>query len=122
LLAADLIREEKGAFQPSAAGGDVSDKSRHVMSQPLLHLEAKGLVRRKIDPERCGASVAVAAAGRKREKRAGERLRVVGILDPDAAPFEQCGVGRLESMAGTMGMWRTLLAAGGVSESLSLRA
>ena len=98
-MLAAIFFEKKGGIQPSQLA-ETFQTSRGNVSHCLSSLEAKGLVRRKIDPEDARAlRLVLQPAGRKRA------VRVVGILDRMQRHFEQTvGVGRLESMLGQIGI------------------
>jgi DNA-binding MarR family transcriptional regulator len=99
LMLAAIFFEKKGGIQPSQLA-ETFQTSRGNVSHCISSLEAKGLVRRKIDPEDARAlRLVLQPAGRKRA------VRVVGILDRMQRHFEQTvGVGKLESMLGQMGI------------------
>ncbi len=99
LVLAAIFFEKKGGIQPSHLA-ETFQTSRGNVSHCLSSLEAKGLVRRKIDPEDARAlRLVLEPSGRKRA------VRVVGILDRMQRHFEQTvGVGRLESMLRQLGL------------------
>lgn len=99
LVLAAIFFEKKGGIQPSQLA-ETFQTSRGNVSHCISSLEAKGLVRRKIDPEDARAlRLVLQPAGRKRA------VRVVGILDRMQRHFEQTvGVSKLESMSGQMAL------------------
>jgi DNA-binding MarR family transcriptional regulator len=99
LVLAAIFFEKKGGIQPSQLA-ETFQTSRGNVSHCISSLEAKGLVKRRLDPDDARAlRLVLEPAGRKRA------VRVVGVLDRMQRHFEQSiGVGRLESMLGQMGM------------------
>lgn len=75
LVVAALFFEKRGAVKPSALA-EVFETTRSNVSHCLSSLEAKGLVRRRIDPEDARATQLVLTPQGKRRA-----ARVVGILD-----------------------------------------
>lgn len=98
LILSAIFFEKKAGIQPSQLA-ETFQTSRGNVSHCISSLEAKGLVRRKIDPEDARAlRLVLQPAGHKRA------VRVVAILDRMQRNFEQTiGVGRLESMVGQLG-------------------
>lgn len=75
LVLAAIFFEKKGGIKPSELA-ETFHTTRGNMSHCISSLEAKGLVRRRVDPEDARAfQLALQPAGRKRA------VRVVGILD-----------------------------------------
>jgi DNA-binding MarR family transcriptional regulator len=99
LVLAAIFFEKKGGIQPSQLA-ETFQTSRGNVSHCISSLEAKGLVKRRLDPDDARAlRLVLEPAGRKRA------VRVVGVLDRMQRHFEQSiGVGRLGSMLGQMGM------------------
>ena len=99
LVLAAIFFEKKGAIQPSALA-ETFQTTRGNVSHCISSLEAKGLVRRRIDPEDARAfRLVLQPAGRRRA------VRVVGILDRMQRHFEETvGVAKLEAMLGQMGV------------------
>lgn len=93
LILAAIFLEKKGEIQPSELARTFQT-TRGNVSHCVSSLEAKGLVRRRIDPEDARAfQLVLQAAGRKRA------ARVVGILDRMQSRFEESvGVPKLEAM------------------------
>ncbi|MBN9617020.1 MAG: MarR family transcriptional regulator [Acidobacteriales bacterium 59-55] len=83
LILAAIFFEKKGSIKPSELA-ETFQTTRGNISHCLSSLEAKGLVRRRIDPEDARAfQLMLLPAGRKRA------ARLVGILDRMQAQFEQ---------------------------------
>jgi DNA-binding MarR family transcriptional regulator len=99
LVLAAIFFEKKGGIQPSHLA-EAFQTTRGNVSHCISSLEAKGLVRRKIDPEDARAlRLVLQPAGRRRA------VRVVGILDRMQRHFEErVGVGELEAMMRQMGV------------------
>jgi len=99
LVLAAIFFEKKGAIKPSALA-ETFQTTRGNVSHCISSLEAKGLVRRRIDPEDARAfRLVLQPTGRKRA------VRVVGILDRMQRHFEETvGVAKLEAMLGQMGV------------------
>jgi DNA-binding MarR family transcriptional regulator len=97
LVLAAIFFEKKGGIKPSELA-ETFQTTRGNVSHCISSLEAKGLVRRRIDPEDARAfQIALLPAGRKRA------ARVVGILDQMQGRFEQVlGTAGLQSMLGHM--------------------
>lgn len=93
LVLAAVFFEKKVPIKPSALA-ETFETTRGNMSHCLSSLEAKGLVRRRIDPEDARAlRLTLLPAGRKRA------AQLVGILDQMQNRFEQIlGTTGLESM------------------------
>lgn len=93
LMLAAIFFEKKGGIQPSELARTFQT-TRGNVSHCVSSLEAKGLVRRRIDPEDARAfQLALQPAGRKRA------VRVAAILDRMQARFEETvGVAKLEAM------------------------
>ena len=93
LVLAAIFFEKKGGIKPSELA-ETFQTTRGNVSHCISSLEAKGLVRRRIDPEDARAfQLVLQPAGRKRA------ARVVGILDRMQGQFEkELGVARLETM------------------------
>ena len=98
LVLAAIFFEKKGAIKPSALA-ETFQTTRGNVSHCISSLEAKGLVRRRIDPEDARAlRLVLQPTGRRRA------VRVVGILDRMQRHFEETvGVAKLEGMLGQMG-------------------
>jgi DNA-binding MarR family transcriptional regulator len=98
LVLAAIFFEKKGGIKPSELA-ETFQTTRGNVSHCISSLEAKGLVRRRIDPEDARAfRLMLLPAGRKRA------ARVVGILDRMQGRFEEgVGVAKLETMLGLMG-------------------
>jgi DNA-binding MarR family transcriptional regulator len=99
LVLAAIFFEKKGAIKPSALA-ETFQTTRGNVSHCISSLEAKGLVRRRIDPEDARAlRLVLQPTGRRRA------VRVVGILDRMQRHFEEAvGVTKLEAMLGQMGV------------------
>lgn len=97
LVLAAIFFEKKGAIKPSALA-ETFQTTRGNVSHCISSLEAKGLVRRRIDPEDARAlRLVLQPAGRKRA------VRVVGILDRMQRHFEETtGTAKLEAMLGQL--------------------
>jgi DNA-binding MarR family transcriptional regulator len=97
LILASIFFERKGGIKPSDLA-DTFQTTRGNVSHCISSLEAKGLVRRRIDPEDARAfQLVLQPAGRKRA------VRVAGILDRMQGRFESTiGIARLEAMLGQM--------------------
>lgn len=97
LILAAIFFEKKGGGKPSELA-ETFQTTRGNVSHCISSLEAKGLVRRRIDPEDARAfQLVLQAAGRKRA------VRVVGVLDRMQGQFERAiGVAKLEAMLGQM--------------------
>lgn len=93
LVLAAIFFEKKRGVKPSELA-ETFQTTRGNVSHCISSLEAKGLVRRRIDPEDARAfQLTLQPAGRKRA------ARVVGILDQMQSRFEQNGGTRgLEAM------------------------
>jgi DNA-binding MarR family transcriptional regulator len=93
LILAAIFFEKKGTIKPSDLAGTFQT-TRGNVSHCISSLEAKGLLRRRIDPEDARAfRLVLQAAGRK------QAVRVVGILDRMQGHFEEAvGVAKLEAM------------------------
>ena len=99
LVLAAIFFEKKGAIKPSALA-ETFQTTRGNVSHCISSLEAKGLVRRRIDSEDARAlRLVLQPTGRRRA------VRVVGILDRMQRHFEETvGVAKLETMLGQMGV------------------
>ena len=99
LVLAAIFFEKKGAIKPSALA-ETFQTTRGNVSHCISSLEAKGLVRRRIDLEDARAfRLVLQPTGRRRA------VRVVGILDRMQRHFEETvGVAKLETMLGQMGV------------------
>jgi DNA-binding MarR family transcriptional regulator len=99
LVLAAIFFEKKGAIKPSVLA-ETFQTTRGNVSHCISSLEAKGLVRRRIDPEDARAlRLVLQPTGRRRA------VRVVGILDRMQRHFEETvGVAKLEAMLGQMGV------------------
>jgi len=93
LVLAAIFFEKKGGVKPSYLA-ETFQTTRGNVSHCVSSLEAKGLVRRRIDAEDARAlQLVLLPAGRKRA------ARVVGILDRMQRHFEEkIGVAKLEGM------------------------
>jgi DNA-binding MarR family transcriptional regulator len=93
LLLAAIFFEKKGAIKPSALA-EAFQTTRGNVSHALSSLEAKGLVRRSIDPDDARAfQLLLEPQGRRRA------VRIVGILDRVQRQIEQAvGPSKLEAM------------------------
>jgi len=110
LVLAAIFFEKKRGTRPSELA-ETFQTTRGNVSHCLASLEAKGLVRRRIDPEDARAfQLTLQPAGRKRA------ARVVGILDQMQGRFEQTsGTRDLEAMLRQMFVVESLCA--GMAES-----
>ena len=99
LVLAAIFFENKSGIKPSALA-NTFQTTRGNISHCVSSLEAKGLVRRRIDPDDARAfQLVLQSAGRKRA------VRVVGILDRMQRHFEETiGIEKLETMLGQMGV------------------
>jgi DNA-binding MarR family transcriptional regulator len=99
LVLAAIFFEKKGGIQPSHLA-ETFQTTRGNISHCISSLEAKGLVRRKIDAEDARAlQLVLHPAGRRRA------VRVAGILDQMQRHFEEkIGVKELEAMMRQMGV------------------
>jgi DNA-binding MarR family transcriptional regulator len=97
LVLAAIFFEKKGGVKPSYLA-ETFQTTRGNVSHCVSSLEAKGLVRRRIDAEDARAlQLVLLPAGRKRA------VRVVGILDRMQRHFEETvGVAKLEAMLGQL--------------------
>jgi DNA-binding MarR family transcriptional regulator len=93
LILAAIFFEKRGEIKPSALA-ETFQTTRGNVSHCVSSLEAKGLVKRRIDAEDARAlRLVLQPAGRKRA------VRVVGILDRMQRHFEEkMGVTKLEIM------------------------
>lgn len=93
LVLAAIFFEKKGGIKPSELA-ETFQMSRANVSHCIASLEAKALVRRRMDAQDArGYRLTLLPAGRKRA------ARVVGILDRMQGQFEQiAGTAGLESM------------------------
>jgi DNA-binding MarR family transcriptional regulator len=93
LVLAAIFFEKRGEIKPSALA-ETFQTTRGNVSHCISSLEAKGLVKRRIDAEDARAlQLVLRPAGRKRA------VRVVGILDRMQRHFEaKMGVTKLETM------------------------
>jgi DNA-binding MarR family transcriptional regulator len=98
LTLAAIFFEKKGAIKPSDLA-KTFQTTRGNVSHCISSLEAKGLVRRRIDPEDARAfQLLLQPAGRKRA------VRVVGILDRVQRRLEEAvGIAKLAAMLRQMG-------------------
>jgi DNA-binding MarR family transcriptional regulator len=103
LVLAAIFFEKKGSIQPSHLA-ETFQTTRGNISHCISSLEAKGLVRRKIDSEDARAlQLVLHPAGRRRA------VRVVGIFDQMQRHFEEkAGVKELEAMMRQMGVMEEL--------------
>ena len=97
LVLAAIFFESKSGIKPSALA-ETFQTTRGNISHCVSSLEAKGLVRRRIDPDDARAfQLVLQSTGRKRA------VRVVGILDRMQRHFEETiGIEKLETMLGQM--------------------
>lgn len=97
LVLAAIFFEKKGGVKPSYLA-ETFQTTRGNVSHCVSSLEAKGLVRRRIDAEDARAlQLVLLPAGRRRA------VRVVGILDRMQRHFEEAvGVAKLEAMLGQL--------------------
>jgi DNA-binding MarR family transcriptional regulator len=93
LVLAAIFFEKKGEIKPSDLA-ETFQTTRGNVSHCISSLEAKGLVRRRIDPEDARAfQLMLQASGKNRA------ARVVGILDRMQSHFEEAvGAAKLEAM------------------------
>jgi DNA-binding MarR family transcriptional regulator len=97
LVLAAIFFEKRGEIKPSALA-ETFQTTRGNVSHCVSSLEAKGLVRRRIDPEDARAFRLVLQPSGKRRA-----ARVVGILDRMQRRLEEgIGVARLEGMLAQM--------------------
>jgi DNA-binding MarR family transcriptional regulator len=106
LVLAAIFFEKKGGIKPSALA-ETFQTTRGNVSHCISSLEAKGLVRRRIDPHDSRAlHVVLQPVGRK------QAARVVGILDRMQRRFEESvGAEKLEMMLGQMNVVEELCSA-----------
>jgi DNA-binding MarR family transcriptional regulator len=106
LVLAAIFFEKKGGIKPSALA-ETFQTTRGNVSHCISSLEAKGLVRRRIDPHDARAlHVVLQPVGRK------QAARVVGILDRMQRRFEESvGAEKLEMMLGQMNVVEELCSA-----------
>lgn len=99
LVLAAIFFEKKGNVKPSYLA-ETFQTTRGNVSHCISSLEAKGLVRRRIDADDARAlQIMLLPAGRKRA------VRAVGILDRMQRHFEETvGVAKLEAMLEQMGV------------------
>jgi DNA-binding MarR family transcriptional regulator len=97
LILAAIFFEKKGGIKPSVLA-ETFQTTRGNVSHCISSLEAKGLVRRRIDPEDARAfQLTLLPAGRKRA------ARVVGIMDRMQGQFEQImGKSGMEALLGQL--------------------
>ena len=97
LVLAAIFFEKKGGVKPSYLA-EAFQTTRGNVSHCISSLEAKGLVRRRIDGEDARSlQLVLQSAGRKRA------VRVVGILDRMQRHFEErIGAAELEAMLGQL--------------------
>jgi DNA-binding MarR family transcriptional regulator len=99
LVLAAIFFEKKGGIKPSALA-ETFQTTRGNVSHCISSLEAKGLVRRRIDPHDARALQLVLQPSGKRRA-----ARVVGILDRMQRHFEESmGMEKLKTMLGQMGV------------------
>jgi DNA-binding MarR family transcriptional regulator len=93
LMIAAIFFEKRGGTKPSELA-ETFQTTRGNVSHCISSLEAKGLVRRRIDPEDARAfQLVLLPVGKRRA------ARVVGILDQMQARFEEAvGVAKLAAM------------------------
>lgn len=105
LVLAAIFFEMKGGVKPSFLA-ETFQTTRGNVSHCISSLEAKGLVKRKIDAHDARAlQLVLLPAGRKRA------VRVVGILDRMQRHFEESvGVAKLEAMLTQMSVVEELCA------------
>jgi DNA-binding MarR family transcriptional regulator len=98
LILAAIFFEKSGEIKPSALA-EAFQTTRGNVSHCISSLEAKGLVKRRIDPEDARAvQLVLRPQGKKRA------VRVVGILDRMQRRLEEgIGAGKLEGMLAQMG-------------------
>jgi DNA-binding MarR family transcriptional regulator len=99
LVLAAIFFESKSGIKPSVLA-ETFQTTRGNISHCVSSLEAKGLVRRRIDPDDARAfQLVLQPTGRKRA------VRVVGILDRMQRHFEETiGIEKLETMLGQIGV------------------
>jgi DNA-binding MarR family transcriptional regulator len=97
LILAAIFFEKRGEIKPSALA-EAFQTTRGNVSHCISSLEAKGLVRRRIDPEDARAvQLVLRSQGKKRA------VRVVGILDRMQRRLEEgIGAAKLEGMLAQM--------------------
>jgi DNA-binding MarR family transcriptional regulator len=97
LMIAAIFFEKRGATKPSELA-DTFQTTRGNVSHCVSSLEAKALVRRRIDPEDARVfQLVLLPAGKRRA------VRVVGILDQMQARFEESvGVAKMAAMVREM--------------------
>ena len=97
LVLAAIFFEKKGGVKPSYLA-EAFQTTRGNVTHCISSLEAKGLVRRRIDGEDARSlQLVLQSAGRKRA------VRVVGILDRMQRHFEErIGAAELEAMLGQL--------------------
>lgn len=105
LVLAAIFFEKRGEIKPSALA-EAFQTTRGNVSHCISSLEAKGLVKRKIDAHDARAlQLVLLPAGRKRA------VRVVGILDRMQRHFEESvGIAKLEAMLTQMSVVEELCA------------
>jgi DNA-binding MarR family transcriptional regulator len=98
LILAAIFFERRGEIKPSALA-EAFQTTRGNVSHCISSLEAKGLVKRRIDPEDARAvQLVLRPLGKRRA------VRVVGILDRMQRRFEDgIGAAKLEGMLAQMG-------------------
>jgi DNA-binding MarR family transcriptional regulator len=98
LILAAIFFEKRGEIKPSALA-EAFQTTRGNVSHCISSLEAKGLVKRRIDPEDARAvQLVLRPQGKKRA------VRVVGILDRMQRRLEDgIGAAKLEGMLAQMG-------------------
>jgi DNA-binding MarR family transcriptional regulator len=103
LVLAAIFFESKSGIKPSVLA-ETFQTTRGNISHCVSSLEAKGLVRRRIDPEDARAfQLVLQPTGRKRA------MRVIGILDRMQRHFEETiGIEKLQTMLGQMGVMEQL--------------
>jgi DNA-binding MarR family transcriptional regulator len=99
LVLAAIFFEKKGNIKPSYLA-ETFQTTRGNVSHCISSLEAKGLVRRRIDPDDARAlQLVMQPAGRR------QAVRVAGILDRMQRQFEEAvGVAKLEAMVRQVGV------------------
>jgi DNA-binding MarR family transcriptional regulator len=103
LVLAAIFFESKSGIKPSVLA-ETFQTTRGNISHCVSSLEAKGLVRRRIDPEDARAfQLVLQPTGRKRA------MRIIGILDRMQRHFEETiGIEKLQTMLGQMGVMEQL--------------
>jgi DNA-binding MarR family transcriptional regulator len=98
LILAAIFFEKRGEIKPSSLA-NAFETTRSNVSHCISSLEAKGLVKRRIDPEDARAvQLLLRPQGKRRA------VRVVGILDRMQRRFEEgIGAAKLEAMLAQMG-------------------